>query len=147
LAGSAVVRHHVVEIGNLSSVHHGGLSKLIIALTAYLSGAGTEWVVFTAVPAVRKAFAALDLNLQTLADADKSRLDENEQASWGRYYDSGPTVVAGRVDDGYQRLSEILKAEKSSPFDRYLWEYAFIAGCRQRLLNKSLSMKLAEGLR
>ncbi|MGD8568322.1 MAG: thermostable hemolysin [Gammaproteobacteria bacterium] len=146
LDGSVVVRDQVVEIGNLASVHHGGLSKLIIALTAYLSGAGTDWVVFTAVPAVRNAFAALDLTLHTLADADKSCLDETEQVSWGRYYDSGPTVVAGRVDDGYRRLSAIINADKSFPLDRYLWEYAFIAGCRHRLLNKNPVVKLAEGL-
>lgn len=130
-----VARHQIVEVGNLASIHRGGLRQLIIALTSYLSGAGTEWVVFTAVPAVSKAFAAMGLNLHSLAVADKSRLNEAEQASWGRYYESDPIVVAGRVEEGYQRLRELIVLEKAMSMSCYLWQYAFAAGCQQRNIN------------
>ena len=135
LCGTNVNREKIMEVGNLASIHRGGLRKLIIALTSYLRGHGSEWVVFTAVPAVRNAFTALDLPLHTIAPAEISRLDESEQLSWGKYYESGPVVVAGRVDDGYRRLRELIDLEKAMSLSCYLWQYAFNAGCRQRNLN------------
>ncbi|WP_455205608.1 thermostable hemolysin [Kaarinaea lacus] len=135
LHNTGVNRNQIMEVGNLASVHRGGLRQLIVALTSYLSGAGIEWVVFTAVPAVRNAFAALGLDLQPLTQADKSRLNETEQASWGRYYETGPMVVAGRVEEGYQRLGELIELEKVMSMSCYLWQYAFAVGCQQRILN------------
>lgn len=146
LHGSRVARDRIVEVGNLASVHRGGLSKLIVALTSFLRGAGTEWVVFTAVPAVRSAFTALGLTLHTLAEADPSCLDERERDSWGDYYETGPMVVAGRVEEGYLRLSEILNVEHAFRFNCYLWEYAFIAGCRLRFLNSSTVIQPGDGM-
>ena len=135
LCNENVKRSQIMEVGNLASIHRGGLRNLIIALTSYLRGNGSEWVVFTAVPAVRNAFAALDLPLHTIALADKSRLDEEEQTRWGKYYDTGPVVVAGKVDDGYRRLRELIDLEKAMSLSCYLWQYAFNAGCRQRNIN------------
>jgi hypothetical protein len=132
LQGTSVARAQIMEVGNLASVQRGGLRQLIIALTSYLHGVGSEWVVFTAVPAVRKAFAAMDLTLHPLGVANKSRLNAGEQQHWGRYYDSGPVVVAGRVEDGYQRLRELLGLEKAMSLSCYLWQYAFVAGYMQR---------------
>jgi len=135
LGGTLTTRRQIMEVGNLASMHRGGLRNLIIALTSYLRGAGSEWVVFTAVPAVRNAFEALDLPLYTLAVADKSRLDEKEQVKWGRYYETGPVVVAGRVEDGYRRIRELIDLEKAMSLSCYLWQYAFNAGCKQRNVN------------
>lgn len=136
LHGTSVRRDRIMEVGNLASVHRGGLRQLIVALTSYLSGAGIDWVVFTAVPIVKNAFAALDLNLHPVAVADKSRLDPAEQSSWGRYYDTGPMVVAGRVEEGYRRLRELIELEKASNLScLYLWQYAFLAGSRQRSIH------------
>jgi len=132
LCGSNVTRNQIMEVGNLASMHRGGLRHLIIALTSYLRGIGSEWVVFTAVPAVKNAFAALDLPLYTIAPAQKSCLDTIEQARWGRYYDTSPIVVAGRVEDGYRRLRELIDLEKAMSLSCYLWQYAFNAGCKQR---------------
>ena len=132
LHGATVERSRIMEVGNLASVHRGGLRQLIIALTSYLHGAGYEWVVFTAVPIVRKAFAAMELNLQPLAAADPARLSDDELACWGRYYDSGPLVVAGRVEHGYQRIGELIELEKLLSLSCSLWEYAFNVGYRQR---------------
>lgn len=141
LDGRFVSRDQIVEIGNLASIDRAGLRKLFVALTSYLSGAGAEWVVFTAVPAVQKVFTMLGLNLHTLAAADKLRLPESEHATWGRYYETGPMVVAGRVDEGYKRLSQMLEDEKAFQLNCYLWEYAFNAGCRQRYLQSAQSVQ------
>ncbi|WP_455374591.1 thermostable hemolysin [Kaarinaea lacus] len=135
LSDTLTTRRQIMEVGNLASMHRGGLRNLIIALTSYLRGAGSEWVVFTAVPAVRNAFEALDLPLYTLAVADKSRLDEKERANWGRYYETGPVVVAGKVEDGYRRIRELIDLEKAMSLSCYLWQYAFNAGCKQRNIN------------
>ena len=135
MQGFTVPRDRIMEIGNLASVHRSGLRQLIVALTSYLSGAGIEWVVFTAVPAVRNAFTALDLNLHSLAEADKSRLTATEQIAWGRYYETGPVVVAGRVEEGYRRLGELIELEKAMSLSCYLWQYAFAAGYQQRFIN------------
>lgn len=140
--GSTVPRNRIMEIGNLASVHRGGLRQLIVALTSYLSGAGIEWVVFTAVPAVRNAFTTLDLNLHPLAPADKSRLTITEQNTWGRYYETGPVVVAGRVEEGYARLGELIELEKAMNLSCYLWQYAFAAGYQQRLINTKSTNRL-----
>jgi len=137
LCNETVTRSQIMEVGNLASIHRGGLRNLIIALTSYLRGCGTKWVVFTAVPAVRNAFEALDLPLHTIALADKSRLDEQEQIRWGKYYETGPVVVAGRVDDGYRRLRELIDLEKAMSLSCILWQYAFNAGCRQRNINSN----------
>lgn len=135
LCDTDVSRAQIMEVGNLASIHRGGLRNLIIALTSYLRGNGSEWVVFTAVPAVRNAFEALELPLHALAPADKSRLEKSEQNRWGTYYDTGPVVVAGKVDDGYRRLRELIDLEKTVSLSGYLWQYAFNAGCRQRNLD------------
>ena len=135
LDNSDVSRDRIMEVGNLASVHRGGLRQLIVALTSYLSGVGSEWVVFTAVPAVRNAFAAMDLTLHPLAVADKSCLTKDEQALWGSYYETGPMVVAGRVEEGFQRLRELIELEKAMNLSCYLWQYAYVAGSRQRNIN------------
>lgn len=142
LNGTYVAREQIMEVGNLASIHRGGLRQLIVALTSYLTGAEVEWVVFTAVPAVRKAFAALDLNLHPLAVADKSRLSEAEQLHWGKYYESGPVVVAGRVEEGYQRLRELIELEKVVNLSCFIWRYAYAVGAEQRIINTKPVTKL-----
>ena len=130
--GTTVSRHKVVEVGNLASSHRGGLRNLIVALTAYLSGADTEWAVFTAVSAVRKAFAGMNIPLYTLAAADKSRLGDAAE-DWGNYYDHAPIVYACRVADAFNRIREAMYRESLLRFSLYLWECAFFTGYRQRM--------------
>lgn len=132
VTGEAANRSHIIELGNLASVHRGGLRLLIIALTSFLKGAGAEWVVFTAVPVVLRAFAALNLTLYPLGPADKSRLGR-EQEQWGSYYDSNPMVVAGKVSEGFDCLQAAIHAEALLRFNSRLWEHAHSVGNRQRL--------------
>jgi len=127
-----VDRSRVVEIGNLSSTHGGGARALIVTLTAYLSGAAYEWAVFTATPKVRNNFAKLGIELVPLAQADKTRLGE-DQHNWGSYYDQGPMVVAGRIAHGVDKVLAALDAEQLFPTAQQLWNDAYQAGRKGRL--------------
>jgi len=123
-----VSRAELVEVGNLAVAHSGGARWLIAALTAYLKGAGVGWAVFTAVPALRNAFVRMGIELMTLAPADPRRLTEAERAQWGRYYDSGPLVMAASVEQAFDALTAFLRRTN----DRYrligLWKHAYAAG-------------------
>ena len=143
---SNIAREGIVEIGNLSSLKRGGLRDLIISLTAYMHGLGSEWVVFTAVPIVQKAFASMGLKLYPLMIADKSRLSEEESESWGSYYDKTPMVCASRVEDCFTRLHEAVYLESKFHTSLHLWEQAFAEGCRQRDISRLFLPRLvAEG--
>ena len=144
LLGSAVRREEIIEIGNLASIHRGGLQHLIVAMTAYLSGLGSKWVVFTAVPAVQKAFAAIGLTLVPLAVAEKHRLGD-EQEQWGSYYESGPIVVATRVESAFLRLRDAVHQESTFRASLHLWEQAFIEGFRTRTTHMNYLPQLAVG--
>lgn len=123
-----VARSDVIEVGNLAVAHAGGARWLITALTAYLKGAGIDWAVFTAVPALRNAFVRMGIELLPLADADSARLSAAERAQWGRYYDTGPVVMAASAPQAFDALTAFLRRTG----DRYrliaLWQRAYAAG-------------------
>lgn len=127
-AGRYVPRHGLVEVGNLVTAHAGGARWLIAALTAYLKGAGYDWAVFTAVKALRNAFARLGVELVTLAPADPGRLTPEERAHWGSYYATEPMVVAASVHQSYDALQgKLLQADNDNRW-LSLWREAFAAG-------------------
>ncbi|MGM0594814.1 MAG: thermostable hemolysin [Pseudomonadota bacterium] len=125
--GRPIDRSRLVEVGNLASAPGGGARALIITLTAYLEGAGYDWVVFTATPRVRNNFAKLGIQLFDLAPADGDRLGKAKR-DWGSYYEQQPVVVAGNVADGAARLQQALTAEQLFPTAHQLWEDAHNAG-------------------
>lgn len=96
LAGQPVPRGRIVEVGNLAAERPGGSVAVILALAAHLDRLGFEWVVFTATSELIGIFRRLDLPPLALAPADPQRLGAQAQA-WGRYYDTRPVVVAGRL--------------------------------------------------
>jgi hypothetical protein len=96
LAGQPVARGRIVEVGNLAAERPGGSVAVILALAAHLDQLGFEWVAFTATSELIGIFRRLDLPPLALAPADPQRLGEQAQA-WGRYYDTRPVVVAGRL--------------------------------------------------
>jgi hypothetical protein len=126
--GMDVARADLVEVGNLAVAHSGGARWLIAALTAYLKGAGVDWAVFTAVPALRNAFARMGIDLVAIAPADPARLAERERLQWGRYYDTGPLVMAASVHQAFDAVTAFLRRTG----DRYrligLWKHAYAAG-------------------
>ena len=98
-------RRQIIEAGNLAVTNRGGARHLITTLLAYLYHAGYQWAVFTAVPVLVNNFRKLGLPLTTLAAADPHRLGADAD-SWGRYYDYGPTVVAGHIPTGFHLLQQ-----------------------------------------
>lgn len=129
--GIIVPRASIVEVGNLAEAHPGGARAAITALTAYLYGAGFEWVVFTGVTKLRNAFARLGMQAVDIGEADASRLTTDAQREWGRYYSAGPRVMAGDIQKGYWALR--FSREVLQP----LWMGALFEGMRQRKKRKA----------
>jgi hypothetical protein len=103
LAGQPVARPRIAEVGNLASVTPGGGARMILALAEHLDRIGFEWVVFTATQELIGIFAKLGLPPLALEAADPRRLGDAAR-EWGRYYDSRPVVVAGRIRLALDRL-------------------------------------------
>lgn len=103
LAAHPVARERIAEVGNLASIMPGGGARLILQLAAHLDHLGYEWVVFTATQELIGIFTKLGLPPLALGIADPARLGE-AASDWGRYYDSRPVVVAGRIRLALDRL-------------------------------------------
>ncbi len=104
---SAVDRQKIVEIGNLAETSPGGGRHAIIALTGFLAGYGFHWVVFTAIPRLANAFPRLGMEPTPLATASPDKLSAKERKEWGNYYDEHPTVLCGRISDGFRTLDDL----------------------------------------
>lgn len=102
--GHIVSRDSIVEVGNLADAYPGGGRAAITALTAYLSGMGYQWVVFTGVKKLRNCFCRLGIETERIAIADTLRLKSDELRLWGRYYQAGPLVMVGNIMKGFWAL-------------------------------------------
>jgi hypothetical protein len=103
LAASPVARERIAEVGNLAAITPGGGARMILTLAEHLDRLGYEWVVFTATQELIGIFAKLGLPPLALGVADPARLGESA-SDWGRYYDSQPLVVAGRIRLALERM-------------------------------------------
>lgn len=97
-----VARERIVEVGNLAADKPGSSIHVILTLAAHFDRLGYEWVVFTATRELVGIFSRLGLPLLALAPADPARLGD-EAAAWGRYYETQPIIVAGRIRLGLER--------------------------------------------
>lgn len=96
LAGAPVDRQRIVEVGNLAAERAGSSIEVIRCLARQLDALDFEWVVFTATSELIGIFRKLGLAPLAIAPADPERLGSQAQA-WGRYYETRPVVVAGRI--------------------------------------------------
>lgn len=103
LTGRPVERRRIVEVGHLVAEKPGGSVHVICTLARHLDRLGYEWVVFTATRELLGIFSRLGLHLLALAAADPVHLGDAAQ-DWGRYYDTQPVVVAGRIRQALERL-------------------------------------------
>jgi len=103
VTGTPVRRSAVVEIGNLSATHRGATLLFFVLQAAVLHAAGYEWAVFCATGQVGKITSKLNIAMHELAAADPARLGPAAD-SWGRYYDTRPTVIAADVQATYDSL-------------------------------------------
>lgn len=108
VAGVAVQRDSIVEIGNLASGRAGAARWLFLALAAYLHGRGAQWAIFTVAPFLKNTFLKLGFKLYVLARADKARLGE-EASDWGSYYDAAPEVMAVDVTQAFYAVFQFAK--------------------------------------
>ncbi len=123
-------RERIVEIGNLALSTAGQARLVILAMTAFLCGAGIDWVVFTAVSSLRNTFQRMGLAPDFLAHADATRLGENA-AAWGSYYQARPRVFSGNVRQGAAHFEQQLFQAGAAP-QRQLWLNAYLSGlCHQ----------------
>jgi hypothetical protein len=126
-SGRQVTRSRVVELGNLAVADPLCARWMVVAVNAYLKGAGFDWVTFTLIPSLYNTFRRLGLALLYLADADGERLGEGRH-EWGRYYDLQPQVYAGDVDYGYRVLKRLNRGSERMLLLDELWSYALAAG-------------------
>lgn len=105
LLGAAPPRERIAEIGNLAALGPGRARLLIIALAELLAAEGYDWVAFTGTREVLNSFRRLGLAPLPLCPADPARMGE-ELSEWGRYYGSGPLVMAGDIRSGLARLAD-----------------------------------------
>jgi len=145
---SQVARENMIEVGNLAATRSGGARWLIIALTAYLQGAGYHWTVFTALPALRNSFKRLGLKSIYLGDARLEDMPPACQANWGHYYDGQPQVVAVNVPHAYGVLDRMLRIEKMLHTMHPVWRDAYAQGATylaQHVSEPSTVKKTADG--
>ena len=109
VAGVAVQRDSIVEIGNLASSRSGAARWLFLALAAYLHGRGAQWAIFTVAPFLKNTFLKLGFNLRVLAKADKARLGDAAR-EWGSYYDAEPEVLAVDVTQAFYAVLQFARA-------------------------------------
>ncbi|WP_457666655.1 thermostable hemolysin [Thiolapillus sp.] len=120
-----VPREVMVEIGNLATSGAGRIRWIIVALTAFLHGAGFSQVLFTITPLLRNSFARMGLPLTHLAAAEVECLPTDMARDWGAYYDCNPSVYAGYVPAGYEALGKVAAAHRVL---ENIWRHAFAAG-------------------
>jgi hypothetical protein len=106
LAGQPVQRERIAEVGNLAAEKHGSSIQVIVTLSEHLHRLGHEWVVFTATQELIGIFSRLGIPLLALAPADPSRLGDGAR-DWGRYYDTKPIVVAGKIRIALERAGRL----------------------------------------
>lgn len=104
LCGEPVSRDAIVEVGNMADSHPGTGRAGITAWTAYLSGMGYTWCVFTGVKMLRNGFRRLGIETRIICDADPARLKPEQVRLWGSYYETGPVVMCGNIMKGYWAL-------------------------------------------
>ena len=97
--GRPVPRVRIVEAGNLAAASPGMARALIPLVARHLHRLGYRWVVFTATRELRNSFRKLGLEPLQLARAEPARLRDGG-ASWGRYYQHDPLVMAGKIAHG-----------------------------------------------
>lgn len=100
-----ISRDAIVEIGSLVCRDARAAMVMIRALIPFLIEAGFEWVAFTGSAKVVRILRALNLLPLALCAAERSKLGVAGLA-WGRYYDSHPVVMAGRLRNGFAFLQE-----------------------------------------
>ncbi|WP_192497366.1 thermostable hemolysin [Halospina sp. K52047b] len=106
IPGTRPDRRHLTEIAHLAGAEAGAGRYLFPALSKYLLGLGSEWVVCTGTPHLRNGFERLGIEVHPMGAADPSRLADQGKC-WGQYYDHNPEVMALSVEQGHQAMERV----------------------------------------
>jgi hypothetical protein len=101
--GDRVARDRIVEIGGLSAMGRRPLIELFARLARAFDAQGLDVAVVTATAKLRRGFDLIGFDATELAAADPARLPDGAHG-WGRYYDTRPVVLAGRIGATRARL-------------------------------------------
>jgi hypothetical protein len=103
-AGSRIERNSIVEVGHFSGAFPGAMRALILLLIEHLHREGFEWVTFTGTTQLNNAFRRLGLFPIDRGAAMIDAIAAEARPAWGRYYEYGPHVLAGRISEGFVAL-------------------------------------------
>jgi hypothetical protein len=104
--GSAVDRHHIVELGGFAAINRSSAFALMQYLAPALYELGYEKLVCTANAPIRKCLVKLGLNPVVLAEAASEKVIKGGD-DWGNYYASNPRVLAGDIEAGMQAMCKL----------------------------------------
>lgn len=102
--GAAPQRAGIVELGHLAASRAGEGRRLIREIGPHLVACGFQWGVCTLTQELRHLFVRLGIAQMALGRADPAALGA-QAADWGRYYEHGPVVVAGQLQQALQGLA------------------------------------------
>ena len=103
--GAAPARQGIVEVGHLAAGRAGEGRRLILQLGPHLAAQGFQWVVSTLTEELRQLFVRIGVAPLALGHADPTALGA-EAASWGRYYEHRPVVLAGQLPLALRQLQQ-----------------------------------------
>ncbi|MDX2349694.1 MAG: thermostable hemolysin [Porticoccus sp.] len=100
-----VKRSSIAEIGNLAASRRGSSQLLFVLLAAILHRANFEWLAFTATPQVQRTIRKLGFDLYPITEALPLQISNTSAQDWGSYYETKPMVVAGRLNDAMNTIT------------------------------------------
>lgn len=103
VAGTAVARSEIAEVGNLASMSLGGGRLLIAFMVHHLAASGIRYAVCTGTNAVRAALKRMGVDFTLVQEAQPERLGE-EQVHWGNYYQHNPFVLVVDIQSATRLL-------------------------------------------
>ena len=112
IAGCKILRHEIVEIGNLAADGRNGIKALIVACAKYLKENGYRYLVSTGTNSLITHFVALGFDPKVICEANANKI--SNPLSWGTYYESQPKVIVGEVASSYARVMELFASQPSS---------------------------------
>lgn len=121
--GKDIDRRHIVEIGNLVSLHSGVSIHVFGAVAICLKQLGYTHAAVTATSSLHRSLIRLGIAACVVADADAERLAD-KGANWGTYYECKPKILVASVDAATTAFAPFLSSE-----------------CSQRALSLEMSFK------
>lgn len=102
--GQPIERHQIVQLGSVASVQPLAGAEIYRAFPLISTCLGRSYAVMTMTDRSARLAARIGLITHRLCEADGSRLEPEELATWGTFYDQKPAVRWGTLADHTQQL-------------------------------------------